>query len=44
MDALAQEQVTFAAPMAEPTRKAMHFASATLQRSRNVDGKSVKRG
>ena len=42
-DALAQEEVVYAAPMAEPERKQAHFASANALRSRDVMGRSVKR-
>ena len=44
VDALARERVAFSAPMPEPRRKAMHFASANLLRSRDEDGRSVKGG
>ena len=33
----------FAAPMAEPSRKQAHFASANMLRSRDATGRSVKR-
>ena len=44
VDAMVREEVVFAAPMAEPSRKQMHFASANLLRSRDASGRSVKRG
>jgi Ca-activated chloride channel family protein len=34
---------TFAAPMSEPGRKNAHYASANLLRSRDAEGRSVKR-
>ncbi len=40
---LQSEQGTFAAPMAEASRKSLHFASANVARSRDVAGRSVKR-
>ena len=40
---LAEEQVVYAAPMAELARKQAHFASANTLRSRDVLGRSVKR-
>lgn len=43
VDAMVQEQVVFAAPMAEPSRKQMYAASANLMRSRDASGRSVKR-
>jgi len=44
VDAMVREEVVFAAPMAEPSRKRMHFASANLLRSRDASGRSVRRG
>lgn len=44
VDALAHERVAFAAPMPEQVRKQAHYASANLLRSRDEDGRSVKRG
>ena len=44
VDALAHERVAFSAPMPEQVRKRAHYASANLLRSRDVDGRSVKRG
>jgi hypothetical protein len=44
IDELATEQVTFAAPVAEPRLKEAHFASANALRSRDAMGRSVKRG
>jgi hypothetical protein len=41
---LTEEQVVYAAPMAEPNRKRAHFASANMLRSRDTSGRSVKRG
>jgi hypothetical protein len=41
---LERDATVFAAPMAEPSRKQMHFASANLLRSRDASGRSVKRG
>jgi len=43
IDELATEQVTFAAPVAEPRLKEAHFASANALRSRDAMGRSVKR-
>ncbi len=43
-DALEREQVVFAAPMPEPSRKQAHFASANLLRCRDASGRSMKRG
>ena len=43
IDELGTEQVTFAAPMAEPRLKEAHFASANMLRSRDATGRSVKR-
>ncbi len=43
VDTLAEEEVVYAAPMAEPLRKQAHFASANALRSRDVMGRSVKR-
>ena len=43
IDELGTEQVTFAAPMAEPRLKEAHFASANALRSRDATGRSVKR-
>ena len=43
VDELREEQVTYAAPMAEPSRKQAHFASANALRSRDASGRSVKR-
>jgi Ca-activated chloride channel family protein len=44
VDTMVREEVVFAAPMAEPSRKQMHFASANALRSRDASGRSVKRG
>ena len=44
IDELGEEQVTYAAPMAEPSLKQAHFASANVLRSRDATGRSVKRG
>ncbi|OGO56649.1 MAG: hypothetical protein A2Z32_13265 [Chloroflexi bacterium RBG_16_69_14] len=44
IDAMVREEVVFAAPMAEPSRKQAHFASANLLRCRDASGRSVKRG
>jgi hypothetical protein len=44
MDAMVREEVVFAAPMAELSRKQMYSASANLMRSRDASGRSVKRG
>ncbi len=41
---LAGESTTFSAPMAEPTLKQAHYASANLLRSRDGQGRSLKRG
>lgn len=43
IDTLAEEEVVYAAPMAEPARKQAHFASANALRSRDILGRSVKR-
>jgi Ca-activated chloride channel homolog len=40
---LAEEEVVYAAPMAEPSRKRLHFASANLLRSRDGSGRSIRR-
>jgi Ca-activated chloride channel homolog len=40
---LVREERVFAAPMAEPSRKQMHFASANMLRSRDASGRSVRR-
>jgi Ca-activated chloride channel family protein len=40
---LAEEEVVYAAPMAELSRKRLHFASANLLRSRDGSGRSIKR-
>jgi Ca-activated chloride channel family protein len=40
---LAEEEVVYAAPMAELSRKRLHFASANLLRSRDAAGRSIKR-
>ena len=42
-DELREEQATYAAPMAEPSLKRAHFASANMLRSRDASGRSVKR-
>jgi Ca-activated chloride channel family protein len=44
VDALGQEQVPFSMPMAEPSLKEAHFASANMLRSRDAAGRSLKRG
>jgi Ca-activated chloride channel family protein len=44
MEGLTREQAVYAAPMPEPSRKQAHFASANLLRSRDAQGRSVKRG
>lgn len=41
---LGQEGVTYAAPVAPMALKAAHFASANLRRSREADGRAMKRG
>ena len=41
--ALESDAPTFAAPMSEPGRKNAHYASANLLRSRDMQGRSVKR-
>ncbi len=43
VETLAEEEIVYAAPMAEPARKQAHFASANALRSRDVLGRSVKR-
>ena len=43
VDALARDQVAFAAPMAERSLKQTHYASANMLRSRDASGRSVKR-
>jgi hypothetical protein len=40
---LVREERVFAAPMAEPSRKQMHYASANMLRSRDASGRSVRR-
>jgi Ca-activated chloride channel family protein len=40
---LAEEEVMYAAPMAELSRKRLHFASANLLRSRDGSGRSIRR-
>jgi len=40
---LAEEEVVYAAPMAELSRKRLHYASANLLRSRDGTGRSIKR-
>ena len=40
---LVREERVFSAPMAEPSRKQMHFASANKLRSRDASGRSVRR-
>jgi Ca-activated chloride channel family protein len=42
-DSLTRERATVSAPMPEQSRKQMHFASANLLRSRDAQGRSVKR-
>ena len=44
VDSLTREWVTFSAPMTERSLKKVHFASANLLRSRDAQGRSVKRG
>ena len=44
VDELVQEEVVFAAPMAEASRKGLHYRSANMLRSRDAMGHSVKRG
>jgi Ca-activated chloride channel homolog len=44
VDALTRERATFSAPMPERSLKQAHFASANLLRSRDAEGRSVKRG
>ena len=44
IDALERDARVFSAPMPEPSRKQAHFASATLLRSRDATGRSLKRG
>ena len=43
VDSLATEEAVYAAPMAEPVRKQQYYASANLARSRDADGRSLKR-
>ena len=43
VDALTRERATFSAPMPERSLKRAHFASANLLRSRDAEGRSVKR-
>ena len=40
---LAEQQVTYAAPMPEMARKSAHYASSNLMRVRTADGKSQRR-
>jgi Ca-activated chloride channel family protein len=42
-DALTRERAAFSAPMPEQDRKRLHFASANLLRSRDAQGRSVRR-
>jgi hypothetical protein len=42
--ALESDAPTFAAPMSEPSRKQAHYASANSLRSRDAQGRSVRRG
>jgi hypothetical protein len=44
VDSLNDERTTFSAPMTERSLKRAHFASANLLRSRDAQGRSVKRG
>ena len=44
VDDLVREEVVVAAPMAEPSRKQMHFASANALRSRDAVGRSLRSG
>ncbi|MEA2630199.1 MAG: Ca-activated chloride channel [Chloroflexota bacterium] len=44
VEELGREQVRFSAAMAEPSRKAAHFSSANMLRSRDASGHSLKRG
>jgi Ca-activated chloride channel family protein len=44
VEELDREQVRFSAAMAEPNRKAAHFSSANMLRSRDASGHSLKRG
>lgn len=43
VDTLRQEEQVVAAPMVEPARKRMHYASANMLRSRDASGRSVRR-
>ncbi len=42
--ALQAEQTVFAAPMAEASRKSLHYASANVARSRDASGHAMRRG
>jgi Ca-activated chloride channel homolog len=42
-ESLTRERAAFSAPMPEQDRKQLHFASANLLRSRDAQGRSVKR-
>jgi Ca-activated chloride channel family protein len=43
LETMVREEQVVAAPMVEPARKQMHFASANLLRSRDASGRSVRR-
>ena len=43
-ESLVAETGTYAAPMAEMSRKQAHFASANMLRSRDQSGHSIRRG
>ncbi len=43
LETMDREEQVVAAPMAEPARKHMHFASANVLRSRDASGRSVRR-
>ena len=43
VESMVQEEQRFSAPMAEPARKQAHYAAANLLRSRDSQGRSVRR-
>lgn len=43
VDSMVHEEQVFAAPMVEPARKQAHYAAANLLRSRDSQGRSVRR-
>jgi Ca-activated chloride channel homolog len=43
VDSMVREEQVFSAPMVEPARKSAHYAAANLLRSRDAQGRSVRR-